>query len=159
MVWVFGSHSVPCEIVLRMPCLCLDVSYKKTISSLPKWTQCSSLAERPYPGELRAQDGQLLCGWILGAGEVGRHQDIRLEERTFPIEEAEETSLCLVEAGGKAARAERLLPLVAQVVIISVHPHCFRKVQVQPLWALAQLQAFPFQICSVSGLCPLDRKI
>lgn len=42
-----------------------------------------------------AQDGQSLCRWILGIGEVGRYQDIRLEEVAFPMEEAEEKPRCV----------------------------------------------------------------
>ena len=93
-------HSVLCEIVLRMPCIYLEVSYKKTIPSpLPKCTQSSASAGRSYSGALRAQDGQLLCGWILGTGEVGRHQGVRLQEVAFPIEEPGETLLQPAEAG------------------------------------------------------------
>lgn len=53
----------------KMP---LEVSYKKT-SPLPKCMQASALAERSYPATIRAEDGYLLCGWILGTSEVGRH--------------------------------------------------------------------------------------
>lgn len=94
-----------------MPCICLEVSYKKTIPSpLPKFTQCLALAERSYSGASKAQDGQLLCGWILGIGEVGRHQGIRLQEVAFPIEEPGETPLRLAEAGRYGSKGREAAP-------------------------------------------------
>lgn len=93
-------HSVLCENILKMPCSYLEVSYKKIIPlSLSKCPQRSALAERSYSSALRAQDGQLLCGWILGTGEVGRHQGIRMQEVTFPGEESGEPLLQPAEAG------------------------------------------------------------
>lgn len=52
----------------KIPYVYLEVSYKK-ISPLPKHT---ALAERSYPNTVRAEDGYMLCRWILGASEVGK---------------------------------------------------------------------------------------
>lgn len=93
-------HSVLYENVLKMPCSYLEVSYKKIIPfSLSKCPQQSALAERSYSSALRAQDGQLLCGWILGTREVGRHQGIWMQEVSFPGEESGEPRLQPAEAG------------------------------------------------------------
>lgn len=146
-------HSVPPEIVLRQPCICLEVSYKKTIPSpLPKCTPCSSLAERSYSGAPRAQDGQWLYGWILGTGEVGRHQGSRLQEVVFPTEEPGETCHSWQRPGGTA---ERLLPPVAQIAILSVFPCWLQKGASPALLDSVLAPAFSFPALFRSQPCVL----